>query len=72
MWKTYVVRYWNHRSWEDGGSVNDCFGNSISWVGKARTEEEALRKSRAKNANNMGSTLVGWAAFRLHSIKIKN
>lgn len=43
-WKTFTVRYWNHPS-----NINDCFGNSISWVGKARTEEEAEKKARTAN-----------------------
>jgi hypothetical protein len=59
-WPTWVVRYWNLNP-----AINDCHGNSISWVGKARTEEEAVRKAKAAN---IGHRM--WR-FRLHSVKRK-
>lgn len=71
-YKTYIVRYWNHPSWENGGHINDCFGNSVSWVGKARTEGEALRKAKSANANTTTASLAQYATFRLHSITIEN
>jgi len=65
-WNTWTVRYWNHETRHDGtgsGYINDCHGNSISWVGKARTEQEALRKAKYHNS-------IHNAPFRLHYVKI--
>lgn len=66
-WKIYIVRYWNHSN-SPIGNVNDCFGNSLSKLVKARTESEALRKTKGINANGIGTESIN---FRLHSIKLK-
>ena len=43
-WFTWVVRYWSHQN--DGvHPINDCFGNSATWTGKARTKEEAVKRA---------------------------
>lgn len=63
-YKQYVVRYWNHYTCGCFRPINDCWGNSISWVGKARTTEEALRKAKYKNS-------IHNLPFRLQSIRIK-
>lgn len=44
-YKNYTVTYWDLLSRNQGGTVNFCFGNSLSWVGRARTREEAIRKA---------------------------
>lgn len=54
-WSTYVVRYWNHDP-----VINDCFANSVSWIGKARNENEAIKKAKKFKYY-----------FRIHSIKQK-
>jgi len=58
MWMIFTVRYW-----DQDPRINDCFGNSVSWVGKARTCEEAIRKAKVKR-NKI------W--FRLHSVQTAN
>lgn len=50
----YTVRYWNGDE-----RINDCWGNSVSWCGKARTLKEALRKAKKINGNS---------PFRIYSI----
>lgn len=40
-WPTYIVRYWTQDP-----RINDCYGNSVKWAGKARTESEAIRKAK--------------------------
>ena len=62
QWPTYIVRYWNHDP-----RVNDCFGNSISWVGKARTSDEAMKKAELMEQKKWYSNHHGW--FRVESIK---
>lgn len=57
MWKIYNVSFWDHE--KSGGTytkgkltitpiLNDCQGNSISYKVKARTEQEAVKKVKAR------------------------
>jgi len=62
-YSTWIVRYWNHNN-KANHPLNDCFGNSISWVGKARTQSEAFKKAEKFN-KKLGNYL-----FRPHSSKI--
>ena len=55
-WPTWVVRYWGQDP-----RINDCFGNSVSWTGKARTKEEATKRAE-KFVKQFGI----W--FRVHSV----
>ena len=76
-WKKYIVRYWNHDNRiyqvaQGTSTVNDCYGNSVSWTGKARTDEEAIRKARQTNACGMSASSIQMNFFRLHSIKLDN
>lgn len=70
--KPYLVRFWSHQ--QSGGAyydpklkcyivpnLNDCFGNSLTWRGQARTEDEAVKKAMKNN---------GEKNFRLHSVKV--
>lgn len=56
-YKLYSVRYWDIPTRGQGGTVNQCFGNSLLWTGKARTEEEAVRKAGKEIKN-----------FTIHSV----
>ena len=59
-WFTWVVRYWSHDN-KGIHPLNDCFGNSQSWTGKARTKEEAIKRAE-KFVLKFGI----W--FRVHSV----
>lgn len=56
-WNTYVVRYWCHDQ-----RVNDCYGNTVTWKGKARSPKDA--EARARRTYSL------WFPFRLHSVKL--
>ena len=56
QWPSWVVRYWGQDP-----KINDCFGNSATWTGKARTKEEAV-----KRAERFVKQFGIW--FRLHSV----
>ena len=60
-WNTWVVRYWSHDKGYPGKYINDCFGNSATWTGKARTKEEAVKRAE-KFVLKFGI----W--FRIHSV----
>lgn len=59
QYKNWVVRFWNHDI-----EINDCFGNSHLWFGKARTEAEASRKARTSRGSHWN--------FRVHSITLQD
>ncbi len=61
LYQSWTVRYWNHS--QHPHRINDVFGNSLTWTGKARTEQEATRKARASSGD-------GNMNFRLHSASI--
>ena len=58
-WSNWEIRYWDHPSLSQGGTINDCFGNSRLIKVRARTLQEAVRK--AKNQTT--------GIFRLRSIQ---
>jgi hypothetical protein len=58
-WGIWIVRYWSQDP-----KINDCFGNSGTWIGKARTQQEAIKK-----AEKFVKQFSHW--FRLHSAVIK-
>jgi len=60
-WNTWVVRYWSHDNGYPGKWINDCFGNSATWTGKARNKDEA-----AKRAEKFVKQFGIW--FRIHSV----
>jgi hypothetical protein len=54
-WPIWIVRYWSQDP-----KINNCLGNLVSWHGKARTKEEAIRR-----AEKMAKQYGRW--FMVHS-----
>jgi C4-type Zn-finger protein len=63
MWKTYSVSFWEHErqsgtytkgKLEITPILNDCLGNSITRKVKARTEQEAVKKVKARRLKDHG------------------
>lgn len=61
-WPFYTVRYWNHIHDMPGHPANDCFGNSMVWMGKARSRHEAVKKAKKHSEK--------WTSrFRLNTVE---
>ena len=61
-YKSYTVRFWDYDNTHSSSYINYCFGNTRTHQVKARTPEEAIRKTKSKVLNR------SYSPFKIHSI----